>query len=187
MPARFNSYPAFISLLPCKHLATTFFFLYFKFGSTMSAVMWLRAQIFGIAVRWHFAGRQLPAVGFPRKIVLAPLICDLGIRDAVNSGIGLVHKSILHLELECGLGLFMSELIGIGIGIAIVDLELVLVVKIDHFQFGTRISHFGLVDHTQCTTLWSSNDLINRSDSWKQCERKVWLYWSQHNLGRPHK
>ncbi len=47
--------------------------LYFKFGSTVPAVLWLRAQIFGIAVRWHFA------VGFPRKIVLAPLICDLGI------------------------------------------------------------------------------------------------------------
>ncbi len=30
-------------------------------------------------MRWHFAGHQLPAVGFPRKIVLAPLICDLGI------------------------------------------------------------------------------------------------------------
>ncbi len=78
MPARFNSYPAFISLLPCKHLATTFI-LYFKFGSTVPEVLWLHAQIFGIAVRWHFADCQLPAVGFPRKIVLAPLICDLGI------------------------------------------------------------------------------------------------------------
>ena len=30
-------------------------------------------------MRWDFAGRQLPAVVFQRKIVLAPLICDLGI------------------------------------------------------------------------------------------------------------
>ncbi len=36
-------------------------------------------------MRWHFAGRQLPAVGFPRKIVLAPLICDLGIIQLLRS------------------------------------------------------------------------------------------------------
>ncbi len=56
-----------------------YFFFVFECGRTVPAVMWLRAQIFRIALRWHFAGRQLPAVGFPRKIVLAPLICDLGI------------------------------------------------------------------------------------------------------------
>ncbi len=49
----------FLSLLSCKHLARTFF--YFKSCRTAPAVMWLHGKIFGIAVRWHFAGCQLRA------------------------------------------------------------------------------------------------------------------------------
>ncbi len=79
---------------PCFHLTAALqtscdhFFLYLTSWRTVPAVMWLREKIFGIAVRWHFAGCRLPAAGLPRKIVLAPLICDLGIRhcDPVGNG-----------------------------------------------------------------------------------------------------
>ncbi len=54
-------------------------------------------------MRWHFAGRQLSAVGFPRKIVLAPLICDLGIKRHVM-GTGWVGKKTIftRIKFNCG-------------------------------------------------------------------------------------
>ncbi len=70
-------------------------------------------------------------------------------RDGVNSGIGIVHKSIPIPELESDLELFMSKLGGIGIGFGIVHLGIGIVIGIGHFGIG--IAHLGIgIDHGQC-------------------------------------
>ncbi len=77
------------------------------------------------------------------------LNCDPSIlyRDGVNSGIGIVHKSIPILEVE----LFMSKLGGIGIGFGIVHLGNGIVIGIGHF--GNGIAHLGIgINHAQCAT-----------------------------------
>ncbi len=68
-------------------------------------------------------------------------------RDGVNSGIGIVHKSIPIPELD--LELFMSNLGGIGIGFGIVHLGIGIVIVIGHFGIG--IAHLGIgIGHAQC-------------------------------------
>jgi hypothetical protein len=82
--ARLKCNRTVIAQRPCFHLTAILqiscsLTIIFKLKSsrTMSGVMWLRGKIFWIAVRWHFAGWQLPVAAFPVKNRAgAAYLCD---------------------------------------------------------------------------------------------------------------